>query len=89
MKIIDYQLKRLQFDSRKSVQYSALVSQIADKGDNMLFFQLLANYPQDLIAVLQVQCTVNGAEMSGDCRNYPVFVLQGTDVCFEDADHVF
>lgn len=54
----------------------------------MLFFQLLANYTQHLVAIFKVQRAGGGRKPAKHRVYHPVFVLERNNIGFEDADHV-
>ncbi len=70
------------------VQHGALVAQAAHKGNHLVLFQLLANHPEHFVTVFQVYSAGGGTKMAGNGVYNRILILQGTDVSFEDADHV-
>lgn len=73
---------------RGSIQHSALVTKASHECDHLVFFQLLAYYPEDLVTVFQVYGAGSSAKTAGNGIHNGILILRGADVCFEDADHV-
>ncbi len=70
------------------VQHGALVAEAAHKGDHLVLFQLLADHPEYFVTIFQVYGAGGGTKMAGNGVYDRMLILQGTDVSFEDADHV-
>lgn len=86
--IMVYQSKRVQFHRTGLVQQGTMVPQAAYKRDQPFFFQLLADHPQHLVAILEIDSAGGWIELSGNGIDNGVFILLCADVSFENADHV-